>query len=230
MDVSRNKKAEPVRKASAKRVGSSCENHTIVLGVTGGIASGKSTIAAMLADLGAEVISADEIVHRLLADDECVKSSIVSVFGDSVLDRDGSIDRHVLGEIVFGDARQRAMLEAIIHPKVLQTLRNEAEMFRHDGSGVLALEIPLLVEVGAFDLIDKVLVIIAEHETQISRLVKRDGITRESAMARVSSQMPLSEKVRYADWVVDTDGGLRTTKAQVYKVWTDLQELLAHHT
>jgi dephospho-CoA kinase len=228
MDVERNEKAEPVRKASAKRVGSLCENGSLVVGLTGGIATGKSTVAGMLADLGAEVISADDLVHRLLAEDASVRSDIVRKFGGSVLDKRGSIDRQALGRIVFENPEQRAVLEAIIHPLVLQTLKREVDAFRRKTCGVLVLEIPLLIEVGAFDLIDKVLVVTAEQETQICRLEKREAMSRDAALARIASQMPLSEKVRYGDWVVDTTGEYCATKEQIYKVWKDLEELLAH--
>ena len=227
MDAEHREKSEPVRKVRTERTGSFCARKALVLGLTGGIATGKSTVASMLADLGARVISADAVVHELLKHGTPVWREVVAEFGEEIVDSNGEIDRAKLGRIVFGDPEKRGRLESIIHPRVLAYLSEQAEEFRKSGQGVLVIEIPLLAEVSAFDLVDKVLVVTAEQETQIGRLEKRSGISSEEALRRITSQMPLSKKVEYGDWVVSTDESLRSTKAQVYKVWKDIQEPLA---
>lgn len=227
MATEHNEKPGPVREARTAWTGSSCARKALVLGLTGGIATGKSTVASILADLGAQVIDADAVVHALMRHGTDVWQEVVREFGEDILQPNGEIDRKRLGKTVFGDPEKRKRLEAIIHPHVLRYLWEEAQRFRDSGTGVLVLEIPLLVEVAAFDTIDKVLVVTAEQGTQIRRLVKRNGISRREAVLRISSQMPVSEKVKHGDWVVSTDGALRSTKEQVYKVWTDIQKLLA---
>jgi dephospho-CoA kinase len=227
MDAEHHEESEPVRKVRTERTGSFCARKALVLGLTGGIATGKSTVASMFADLGARVISADRVVHDLLKHGTPVWHEVVAEFGEEIVDSAGEIDRGRLGGIVFSDPEKRLKLESIIHPRVLGYLRAQAEEFRKCGQGVLVLEIPLLVEVSAFDLVDKVLVVTAEQGTQIRRLEERSGISSEEALRRITSQMPLSKKVQYGDWVVSTDGSLCSTKAQVYKVWKDIQKPLA---
>ena len=219
--------AEPVRKGKPERTGSFCARKALVLGLTGGIATGKTTVAGMLRDLGATLISADEIAHRMLEPGTPAWYAVVREFGDEILKDDRTIDRAKLGDLVFRNAEARARLEEIVHPPVLSYLSREAEGFRCGGAGVLVIEIPLLVETSSFSLVDKVLVVGAEQETQIRRLEKRSRISREEAIRRISSQRPLTEKVRHADWVVTTDGTLRSTKQQVSEVWHDIQKLLA---
>lgn len=227
MDAQHHKKTEPVREVHTERTGSFSAPKALVVGLTGGIATGKSTVAMMLAELGARVVSADAVVHDLLRKGTSVYREVVAEFGADILASDGEIDRRKLGSIVFGDAEKRRRLEKIIHPEVLSHLRAQAQEHRHSGHGVLVLEIPLLVEVRAFDIVDKVLVVTAEQDTQIRRLEKRDGISREDALLRLSSQMPITEKVQYGNWVVSTEGTLRSTKKQVHKVWTEIQKSLA---
>jgi len=222
MDDKCDNKGRPV-----ERAGSFFARKTLVVGVTGGIATGKTTVARMFEDLGAKVISADDIVHRILEPGTEVWERVLREFGREVLKPDGNIDRSKLGEIVFRDPVKRSRLEAMTHPPVLDYLQKEADSFRRSGRGVLILEIPLLIEAGALRMVDKVLVVTAEQESQISRLEKRYGISRDEAMLRISSQLPLAEKVRYADWVISAEGTLDSTKKQVERVWSDVQKLLA---
>lgn len=227
MDHNYDNKGKPVRIPMTERAGSFFARKTLVVGLTGGVATGKTTIARMFQDLGAKVLSADEIVHRLIEPGTEVWKQIQQEFGREVVGPDGSIDRSKLGEVVFRDAEKRTRLEAIIHPPVLDYLRKEADSFRKSGDGVLILEVPLLVEAGALPLVDKVLVVTAEQESQISRLQKRYSISREAAVLRISSQLPLAAKVKYADWVISAEGTLESTRKQVERVWCDIQELLA---
>ena len=207
--------------------GSFFARESLVIGLTGGVATGKTTVARMFQDLGAKVISADELVHRMLEPGSEVWKRVRQEFGDAIVRADGSIDRAKLGELVFRDTGKRMRLEAIIHPPVLDSLQKEADLFRRCEKGVLILEIPLLIEAGALCMVDKVLVVTAEQESQISRLEKRYGMRRVEAIRRIASQLPLVEKVKYADWVISTEGTLDSTKKEVERVWCEVQKLLA---
>jgi len=227
MNLDQNRQDEPVRAEQSERAGSLYARRTLVVGLTGGIATGKTTVARMFKALGAEVLSADDIVHKMLQPGSDVWRAVVQEFGEDILAESGEVDRRELAAIVFRDPQKRLRLEAIIHPPILDFLAAEAKRFRDIGEGVLILEIPLLVETSSLGLVDKVLVVTAEQETQIKRLQKRYGITREEAILRIQSQLPMSEKIKHADWVVGTDGTLRSTRGQVERVWDAIQKSLA---
>lgn len=218
---------EPVRGQEPERAGSFARRKTLVLGLTGGLASGKSTVARMLEEMGATCISADEIVHALLAPGTETANQVEREFGSAVLAVDGGVDRRKLGEIVFRDDEKRRRLEAILHPVVISEITRCIDRFRDSGSGVLIAEVPLLVEVGATEMFEKILVVTAEQESQISRLDKRYGLTREEAELRLKTQMPMRNKIAVADWVISTEGSLSDTRRRVERLWTDIQECLA---
>lgn len=195
-----------------------------VLGITGGIATGKTTVTAMLRELGAETISADEIARESLAPGSETVEELVRRFGDAILEPDGNVNRRRLGEIVFRDSEALSALNSITHPLIISIMKDRINEFRsrageHD---VLAAEIPLLIECGLFDLVDKVIVVAAEQQAQIIRLTTR-GLTNEEALYRVTAQMPLSEKLQFADEVIRTDMGLEDTKKQVEQMWKRVQ-------
>jgi dephospho-CoA kinase len=219
---------EPVRDRISERTGSLCDRKALVVGLTGGIATGKTTVAKMLQSLGAKVVSADDIVHELLQPGTAIYEKVVHEFGPEILTETGEIDRQRLADIVFRDSAKRALLESIIHPPVLERLAEEANKFRNTAQGVLVLEVPLLIETSFVRQVDKVLVVTAEQATQVKRLQKRYGITREQAVLRIQSQLPMSEKVKYADWVIDTEGTMDDTRAQVENVWEIIQKSLAN--
>ncbi|HEY3281513.1 MAG TPA: dephospho-CoA kinase [Armatimonadota bacterium] len=197
----------------------------MVLGVTGGIASGKSTVLRMLAALGAETCSADDLSRELTRPGEPTLEAIVRHFGPAMLREDGSLDRARLAGAVFADPDARRGLEAILHPPILQRLQALAERDRAappNMEKVLALEIPLLYEVGCEGIVDRVLVVVAEHVTQIKRLKQRTGWPDGQVQAAVASQLPLSHKAARADYLVSTDGSLQDTEEQVRRVWLEL--------
>jgi len=192
----------------------------IVLGITGGIATGKTTVTAMLRELGAETISADEVAREVLSPGSETVDELVRRFGDSILEPDGSVNRRRLGEIVFSNPEALSALNSITHPPIISILEARINEFRsrageHD---VLAVEIPLLVECDLFFLVDKVVVVAAEQQAQIIRLTTR-GLTNEEALERITAQMPLSKKLQFADEVIRTDTGLDDTKRQVEQLW-----------
>lgn len=179
-----------------------------VLGITGGLATGKSLAAEAFRRRGAEVISADAIAHELTGPSTEIARAVTAEFGDQFLARDGSINRSALADHVFRDADARRRLEAIIHPPVLARIRAEIERFRNldQPPRVLAVEVPLLYEVGIEDWFDAVVVVAASYEEQVARLMTRDGLDAARASKRIAAQTPLSDKIAQADYVIWNTG------------------------
>ncbi|MFS8639714.1 MAG: dephospho-CoA kinase [Symbiobacteriaceae bacterium] len=190
-----------------------------IIGLTGSIASGKSTVSAMLREIGAPVIDADAIVHDLQRPGTPVFEAIVREFGPAVLLPDGSLDRRALGQIVFADPDRRRALEAIVHPAVRAEIWRQVERHRRDGYPAVVLDIPLLYESGWDRLVDEVWVVYVDPETQRARLMARSGLTPAEAEARIAAQMDLEEKAQRADRVIDNRGSLAETRAQVVAAW-----------
>lgn len=195
----------------------------IIVGLTGGIASGKSVVARMLARKGALVLDADAIARDLVAPGTPAWREIVDWLGKSMLLGDGSIDRARLGKLVFDDAAARQKLNAIVHPRVGQELAARTHAIRRRNPGaVLVYDVPLLIEAGMQQLVDRVLLVYVTPEIQLQRLQRRDKLTRDEALARVNAQMPLAEKKNYAHTVIDNNGTIRQTARQVQRFWADL--------
>ena len=179
----------------------------IVVGLTGGIASGKSTVAQMFKRFGAVVIDADGLARDVVRPGKPAWREIVRVFGDEVLNRNGSINRHALGQIVFHDRRKLRRLEQIIHPRVArEQQRRASRIARRSPDAVIVYEVPLLFESGAHKRVDKTIVVTADRDTQVARLKQRNGMSKTEALRRIKAQMPLAEKVRRADVVLDGTG------------------------
>lgn len=195
-----------------------------VLGVTGGIATGKSVVAGFFRELGAAVVDADRLAHEVTEPGQPALEEIVRAFGPGVLTADGRLDRAALGRLVFADADARRRLEAIVHPRVRERLREAVERLKEAGPPLIVLEIPLLFETGEalLPLIDRVLVVTAPEAVQLRRLQERNRLSEAEARARMTAQMPLSEKVRRADYVVENGGALEETRRQVVRVWEAL--------
>lgn len=183
-----------------------------ILGITGGIATGKTLVSNILRRLGIEVISADEIVHNLYQDPYYLKK-IREAFGDEVFDGE-KLNRKKLGELVFSSEENRKKINSIVHPAVLEIMRREIEKRKRE-KGILALEIPLLFEVGISDWFDEIWVVYAPIEKQIERLIERDNLSYESAMSRIKAQLPIEEKVKRAHFVIDNSGSIENTIKQV---------------
>lgn len=191
----------------------------LVIGLTGGIASGKSTVTRMLRELGAPVIDADAIVRAVQAPGTLVTEEIAREFGPGVIQPDGSLDRAALGAIVFADPERRKALEAIVHPAVLQRMAAEVERYRAEGRPAVVLDVPLLLEGGIERTVDRVWVVYIDRETQRSRLIARDGLRAAQAEQRIGAQMSLDEKRRRADLVIDNRGSEAETRRQVEQAW-----------
>jgi dephospho-CoA kinase len=195
------------------------------VGLTGGIATGKSTVVRMLVGKGARVIDHDGLVHILQEPGQPVWKSIVAAFGRDILDPADRIDRKKLGALVFDNVERRKLLEGIVHPAVLEEAqRQREEIFRANEKAIILSDIPLLLEVGMQDEFDLVLLVYASPELQIKRVMRRNNLSREEAIARLKSQMPIDEKLKFADLVIRNDGTMRELERRVDEVW---QELLA---
>jgi dephospho-CoA kinase len=192
--------------------------------LTGGIATGKSYCAARLAALGAHVIDADDLARHAVAPGTAGLSAVTHRFGAGVLHPDGRLNRGALAAIVFSDARARADLEAIVHPGVYQEIRQWlVELERtSDRPSVAVATIPLLYETGRDGDFDQVIVAACPRQSQIDRLVARDGLTREAASLRLASQWPIDEKARRADHIIDTSATFEETDRQVEALWRRL--------
>lgn len=203
---------------------------TRVLALSGGIGTGKSTVAAMLRARGAVVIDADEIVHRLQARGAPMLAELVAAFGPGILDAEGALDRKRLGERVFGDPEARRRLEAIVHPKVGIEMARQLDAARRAKAPLVVLDIPLLFESraagargGASALpFEATVLVYAPRALQLARTIARDGCSAEQAEARLAAQLPIDEKRALADHVIDNGGSLAETERQVDALWEQL--------
>lgn len=201
----------------------------MLVGLTGGIGSGKSTVSRMFAALGATVIDADAIVHELQAPGQPLVDEIARVFGRGVVGEDGGLDRAALGDLVFRDESARKRLNEIVHPKVAGEFARRVAAAQAAGASLLILDIPLLFEgrragtgASAATPFDTTVLVYASEETRIARQIERDGCTREEALRRIRAQMPLSEKRELADHVIENDGSLEETERQVRELYRRL--------
>ncbi|MBR6569973.1 MAG: dephospho-CoA kinase [Clostridia bacterium] len=194
------------------------------IALTGGIACGKSTVSGMLAQLGAAVIDADAISRSLTADGGAALPAVRSAFGDGVFHADGSLDRAALSAVVFADKQALAALNGIIHPMVIRQMEDHLDECRKTGAGVVVLDVPLLFEAGMQGMGDIVACVTVPQEVQIARLHSRNGYTREEALSRIRNQMPVEDKARLSDVVIDTDCTLDELAQKVetlYQGWVD---------
>lgn len=185
------------------------------VGLTGGIASGKTTVAHILAELGAFVLDADRLSHHVMEPHGSAFDRVVSRFGEEILDSRGRIDRTRLAGRVFHDSEQRRALNEIVHPEVLAELERRITEYAPEGRAPLAVfDAALLVETGAFRRFHRLIVTRCSRESQLRRLLVRDGLAMDEASARIDSQAPLEAKLAVADYVIDTESTLKETRAQ----------------
>lgn len=189
--------------------------------LTGGIASGKTTVANLLAEHGALLIDSDQLAREVVEPGTPGLAQVVTRFGEQVLTQTGRLDRQALGEIVFADAAARADLNAIIHPLVR---RRRAELIAQAAAGRIVVSvIPLLVETGLVDQFDAVVVVDVPSQTQVARLVRRNDISPEQAQARLDAQASRAERLAAADWVVTNSGSRAELEAQVERLWSQMR-------
>ena len=196
------------------------------VGLTGGLASGKSFVGHALASFGCDLIQADEIGHQVLLPGAEAYDAVVDEFGDSILDDDGHIDRRRLAALVFDDPERLKKLSSFVHPAVFK--REErifAEIVARDPKAIVVVEAAILVETGSYRRYERLVVAWCNRELQIERAMKRDSSTREEVLARLDRQLPLEEKLRVADYVIDTSGTKEATVKKTREVYDSLRSL-----
>ncbi|MBW2295165.1 MAG: dephospho-CoA kinase [Deltaproteobacteria bacterium] len=205
------------------------QNKSKVVALSGGIGSGKSTVLALLAGLGATPIDADAIVHQLQAPGTPMLDAMAEAFGDHIINEDGSLDRQAVSAIVFRDSEARARLGAIVHPPVIAEMMRQADEGRKNGDPLVVLDIPLLFEgakrgtgAAVATKYDATILAWVPVETQIERTMERDGCDRGEAKRRIDAQLPIDEKREMADYVIDNSGSRDETEDQVRKLYEKL--------
>ncbi len=194
-----------------------------IIGLTGGIGSGKSTIAQFFKELGAVIIDADQIAHELYEKDPTITQTLIKKFGREILHfSHNKIDRKKLGEVVFADSEKRKELEVIIHPLIRLQIEKEIEEAKKNNPPLIIVNAALLVETGFYKLYDGLIVVQATAEQQIERVKKRDQLSEREIEQRLTSQLPLSEKIKLANWVIKNSGDLKETKKQVVTLFNQL--------
>ncbi|MBW2308863.1 MAG: dephospho-CoA kinase [Deltaproteobacteria bacterium] len=195
-----------------------------IIGLTGGICSGKSTVSRMFRRRGARIVDADEIARRVVEPGRPALAEIARAFGDEMIRPDGSLDRQRLAALIFSNAEQRRRLNSIVHPRVAEEqARIIARIAREDPDALVVIDAALLIEVGGHKDVEKLIVAYVPLEIQAERLMRRDRLSREEALLRIRSQMPLEEKAEMADFVVDNSGSLDETERQVKAVYRVLE-------
>ncbi|MBO8127002.1 MAG: dephospho-CoA kinase [Firmicutes bacterium] len=196
---------------------------SLTVGLTGGIASGKSVVAQIFRQKGAKLIDADQIAREIVEPGEPALEEIAATFGQEVLTESGELNRRALAEKVFGNQAALRRLNRITHPRILRVIRRRVVEYRKAGAQIIVIDAPLLIETGLQKLVDKVVVVSAPEEVQIKRLRQRDGLSRKEALARIHSQMPAKERERWADYIIRTDCPFPQVVAQAEKVWEEIK-------
>ena len=195
----------------------------VVAGLTGGIATGKSTVAAIFEKAGARLIDADRIAREAVRKDSPAYREILAHFGTEVLQENGELDRKRLAAVIFGDPGEQRALERIVHPRVKEEIDLGIERVRRQAPDALVIvDIPLLYEAGMQHGLDAVIVVYAPENLQIERLMARDGLTRPEAVARIRAQMPIESKRALATYLIDNSGSIESTRAETLEVYRQL--------
>ncbi|MCZ0873682.1 dephospho-CoA kinase [Peribacillus frigoritolerans] len=192
-----------------------------IIGITGGIASGKSTVSLYLQELGFTIVDADLASRAVVEPGEEAYHQVVKAFGEDILLTDGNIDRVKLGSIIFNDQEKRLLLNGIVHPAVRNWMRLKTEAALSSGEETVFMDIPLLFESKLTFMVDKTLLIYVDEQVQLKRLMNRNGLSEAEALARINSQMPLADKKALADAVIDNNGDINETKRQVKAILSE---------
>jgi dephospho-CoA kinase len=192
----------------------------MIIGLTGGIASGKSTVSRLLVERGAALVDADAVAREVVQPGEAALDEIAVLFGQAVIQEDGSLNRKALGDIVFGDKDKLKMLESITHPAIRRRMQEKLhKLSAENPRRLIVADIPLLYETGQVQLYDGVMVVYVPADVQVHRLAERNGMSKEEAEQRVSLQMDIEEKRKLADWVIDNSGTIENTARQIDDLW-----------
>ena len=193
----------------------------LIIGLTGSIGTGKSLIAKKISALGIPVVDADLIAREVVEPDKNAYKKIVATFGEEILQSDGTLDRKALGEIVFNDEAKRKTLNAIIHPAIREEMLRQRDEWVQQGKKCVVLDIPLLYESGLTHFVDKVIVVFVNPDVQLQRIIARDHSTEQEAKSRINSQIPVGEKAKKADAVIDNNGTKEESYHQLEKILTE---------
>jgi dephospho-CoA kinase len=198
----------------------------LIVGLTGGVASGKTAISQILREEGAYLIDADQIARELVQPHTATWNELIKVFGKEILQEDGSIHRKRLAAKVFSDPEQRNLLNQILHPRIKAEMnKGVKEIGQKDPDAIVVIDAALLIELGDHREMDKVIVVTSTEKQQIERLKKRDGVDQEEAQRVLSSQMPLEEKMKVADFVIRNEGSFEETRRRVKEVFQELKRI-----
>lgn len=195
------------------------------IGLTGGIASGKSTVSNWLRDHGAPIIDADVAAHRVVEPGQPGLKAVVAEFGDGILQDDGTLHRKALGAIVFGDEPKRQKLNEILHKYIYDYMMAEEAKFEADGATAVIYDVPLLIEAGWYKDMDEVWLVAVSEETQLQRLMTRDDCDAAAAKARMKSQMPTVDKMRYSHVIIDNNGTPAQLEERLQALWAEKSRL-----
>lgn len=196
------------------------------VGLTGGLATGKSHVGSYLEQMGCHLLKADELGHKALLRGGGAYEAVVERFGSAILDSAGEIDRKALGAVVFEDPAKLALLNSIIHPVVIGAEEEWIErVSKRDPEGIAVVEAAILIETGSYKRFDRIILTVCTREQQIERAMKRDSMTREEVESRLMRQMSLEEKRKYADYVVDTSGDRSATLVETRRVYGELRRV-----
>jgi len=197
----------------------------LIVGLTGGIVGGKSTVALMFKDLGAKIVDADKLAHCVILPHRPAWEKITRLFGKDILRNDLTIDREQLGKIVFTNQTLLKKLNEITHPEIIKLIGKEINLAKnktHSQEKILIIDAALIYEAKIDRLMDKIVVVYIDEDEQIKRLIKRNNLSKDEALQRMKSQMPMKEKAEMADYVIDNSSSLDETKKQVEKIWKNL--------
>jgi len=197
----------------------------LIVGLTGGIVGGKSTVASMFKDLGVKIVDADKLGHSVILPHRPAWEKITRLFGKDILRNDLTIDRERLGKIVFTNQTLLKKLNEITHPEIIKLIKKEINLARnktYNQEKILIIDAALIYEAKMDRLMDKIIVVYIDEDEQVKRLVKRDNLSKEEALQRIKSQMPMKEKIKMADYVIDNSSSLDKTKEQVKKIWQSI--------
>ena len=207
------------------------KDRRLLLGVTGGIATGKSTVVNMLKEFGAPVIDFDLLAREVVEPEKPAWKDIVAYFGEQVLQEDRQLDRKKLSDIVFRDLEKRKKLESFTHPRINEKFVKQLKaIVEKDPGAIIQVDVPLLIELNLQYMFHKTLVVYVPTEKQVERLMARDGITREEAADRLKAQLPIEEKAGYADFVIHNEGSLEETRRQAEELWQTLKKIQEEKT
>ena len=192
----------------------------MIIGLTGGICSGKTKISNYLSDLGAEILDADEVARSVVHPNSPILNELVSSFGTDILNPDNTLNRSKLASIVFNNKNALKKLNKIIHPKIIKIISDKIQEHRQKKEkNIMILSAPLLIETKLYELVDKIWVVDVNPKTQIQRLIHRDNLTEEEASKRIQSQMPAEERLKFADDIIYNSGSWGETRIQIQQLW-----------